>query len=105
LKPGGIVQIEVPSSKHLIAKLIDMYYWMRGSSYVTHLSPMHSPFHLYEFGLNSFVELGKNLGFKIESYRYDIGQISFVPKMLHALLARYMNATDTGMQLTVYLRK
>jgi len=105
LKPGGIVHIEVPSSKHLIAKFIDLYYWMRGSSYVTHLSPMHSPFHLYEFGLKSFEELGKRLGFKIESHRYDIGEICFVPKMLHPLFAKLMKDTDTGMQLTVYLRK
>ena len=34
---------------------------MRGTNYVTNISPMHSPFHLYEFGLKSFEELGKKI--------------------------------------------
>ena len=48
LKPGGIVHIGVPSSNHLIAKLINIYYKLKGTNYVTHISAMHAPFHLYE---------------------------------------------------------
>jgi len=44
LKPDGIIQIEVPSSKHFIAKLFNFYYRVRGTNYVTHISPMHNPF-------------------------------------------------------------
>jgi len=62
LKPGGIVHIEVPSSKHTVAKLINLYFKLRGTNYVSHISPMHSPFHLYEFGLKSFLKsLERNL--------------------------------------------
>ena len=66
---------------------------------------MHCPFHLYEFGLKSFKELGKRIGFKIEKYQYDVAQIEIIPKIFHPFLIRYMEWTKTGMQLTVYLRK
>ena len=105
LKPNGIVQIEVPSSNHLIAKFINLYYRLRGTNYVTNLSPMHSPFHLYEFGLKSFEALADKLNFRIEKSYYDVATIEFVPKILHPVVGKYMEMTDTGMQLTVYLRK
>ncbi|MBS1574068.1 MAG: class I SAM-dependent methyltransferase [Bacteroidetes bacterium] len=105
LKPNGIIQIEVPSSKHFIAKLFNFYYRLRGTNYVTNISPMHTPFHLYEFGLKSFEELGKKQGFKIEHHQYDVCEIWFIPKIFHRLLTKYMQWTKTGMQLTVYLRK
>lgn len=105
LKPNGIIHIEVPSSKYTISKLINLYFWLTGTNYVTHISPMHSPFHLYEFGLKSFEELGKKLGYKIEKHYYEVCEISFVPKAFHPLLRNYMSANNTGMQLMVYLRK
>jgi 2-polyprenyl-3-methyl-5-hydroxy-6-metoxy-1,4-benzoquinol methylase len=105
LKPNGIIQIEVPSSKHFIAKLFNFYYWLRGTNYVTNISPMHSPFHLYEFGLKSFEEHGKKIGYKIERHQYDVCQIFGFPKLFHPILTKYMEWTKTGMQLTVYLRK
>ena len=105
LKPGGIIQIEVPSSKHFIAKIFNFYYKLRGTNYVTHISPMHSPFHLYEFGIKSFEELGTKLGFKIEKKEYYVGDIWFIPKFFHFFLNKYMESSKTGMQLAVYLRK
>jgi SAM-dependent methyltransferase len=105
LKPNGIVQIEVPSSKYFISKLINFYFRLRGTNYVTNISPMHVPFHLYEFGLKSFEELGKRIGFKTEEHYYDVGQIDIIPKIFHPLLIKYMKWTNSGMQLTVYLRK
>ena len=105
LKPGGIIQIEVPSSKHFIAKLVNLYYRLRGTNYVTHISPMHSPFHLYEFGLKSFEELSKKLNISVIKSAYDVCSIPFVPKFLHPIFRYYMEHTNTGMQLTVWLRK
>lgn len=105
LKPNGVIQIEVPSSDHLISKIINLYFKMRGTNYVTNISPMHSPFHLYEFGFKSFEELGKKLNYKIVDYHYDVCSIEHVPKFLHSIFRRYMDLTDTGMQLTVYLKK
>jgi 2-polyprenyl-3-methyl-5-hydroxy-6-metoxy-1,4-benzoquinol methylase len=105
LKPGGVIQIEVPSSKHLIARLMNMYYRLRGTNYVTHLSPMHSPFHMYEFDLKSFEELCKKLNISVVRSKYDVCSIPFVPRFLHPVFRFYMKHTNTGMQLTVWLRK
>ena len=105
LKPDGIIHIEVPSSKWLISKLINSYFWLRGTNYVTNLSPMHVPFHLYEFDLKSFSFLGERLKYNIEKYKYDVYSIQFIPKIFHTILKKYMKWTNTGMQLTVYLRK
>ena len=105
LDKNGVIHIEVPSSNHFIPKLINLYYKFRCSGYVTHLSPMHSPFHLYEFDLESFRYLSKKMGFEIVEYRYDVCSIYYIPKIFHPLLSWYMKTTNTGMQLTVYLRK
>ena len=105
LNKDGIVHIEVPSSRNLIAKIINVYYRLIGTNYVTHLSPMHSPFHLYEFDLDSFKLMSKRLDFEIEYYEFGVGSIYFIPKILHPLVRWYLNKTNTGNVLTVYLRK
>jgi len=105
LNPGGIIQIEVPSSRHFVSKLINLFYRLRGTSYVTNLSPMHNPFHLYEFGLKSFQEAQKKMNFSIVKHHYDVCDINPVPSFLHSPFRKYMEWTDTGLQLTVYLRK
>ena len=105
LKPGGVMHIEVPSSKHLIARIINFYFRMVGTRYVTHISPMHSPFHLYEFDLKSFKELSNRLGCTIAYHEYMVGNIEFVPKFLHLVFRKYMEVTNTGLQLTIWLRK
>ena len=105
LRPNGIIQIEVPSSKHFVSKLINLIYRIRGVNYVTNLSPMHSPFHLYEFGLKSFQELEKKMNFSIVKHHYDVCNIHPIPSLFHFPLRKYMHWTQTGMQLTVYLRK
>ncbi|PWH85327.1 class I SAM-dependent methyltransferase [Brumimicrobium oceani] len=105
LKPNGIIQIEVPSSKWLMPKFMNFYFKLIGTNYVTNLSPMHTPFHLHEFDLKSFTELSNKLNFSIEKHRYEVCSIYYMPKFLHGPLKSYMKATDKGMQLTVYLRK
>ena len=105
LKPNGVIHIEVPSSKHLVPRFINFYNRLRGANYVSNISPMHTPFHMYEFELKSFKELSKKMGFRIERHRFDVCEIVFIPKIFHPLLTRYMKATDTGMQLTVFLKK
>ncbi len=105
LKPNGIIHIEVPSSKHLVGKIFNFYYRLRGTTYVTNLSPMHVPFHMYEFGLDSFKRLGDRLHFNIAHHYTDVCEIMFLPRFIHPLLRKYMEWTGSGMQLTVYLRK
>jgi len=98
LRPGGTIQAEVPSANWLIPRLVNLYFRLRGTNYVTHISPMHAPFHLYEFTLKSFA------GFEIADHWFDVCTIIHVPSMLHPLFRWWMRRTDTGMQLTVFLR-
>jgi SAM-dependent methyltransferase len=105
LKPGGIIQVEVPSSRHLIARLTNLYFRLRGTNYVTNISPMHAPYHFYEFGLRSFELHGQRCGYEVAHHVYGVGEILHFPRIMHAPLRWYMERTRTGMQLTVYLRK
>lgn len=105
LKPGGVIQIEVPSSNHLISKILNFYYRLRGTTYVTNTSPMHSPFHIYEFGLRSFELNGKRSNYEIAHHDFMVCSIYNIPRIFHPILARYMERTDTGLQLSIWLRK
>ena len=105
LKPSGVIYIEVPSSKYLVSKLFNAYYRIIGTNYVTNISPMHDPFHLYEFGQKSFEELGKKLPFRIDTVQYLVCSILLIPKFLHGILKWFMKRTNTGMQLVVWLKK
>lgn len=105
LKPGGVIQIEVPSADWFIPQFMNAYFKLVGTNYVTNLSPMHSPFHLHEFTPKTFQSIQDELGFRIVKQRYAVCDIYFIPKVFHPLLRWYMRKTNTGMQLTVYLRK
>ncbi len=105
LKPGGIIHAEVPSSRWLIAKLINFYYRMAGTNYVTNTSPMHEPFHLYEFELKSFQKLGERIGFRTVEHEYMVCTVRNIPGPLKFIFRKYMEMTDTGLQLTVWLKK
>ena len=105
LKKDGIIHIEVPSSKWLLARLINAYYKMIGTNFVTNLSPMHTPYHLYEFDINTFRKISYSKSVTIDKYYYSVCNIFYFPKFLHPLLSMYMKKTNTGMQLTLYLRK
>lgn len=104
LKPGGLIQIEVPSSHWLTNQLINQYYRLTGTDYVANLSPMHEPFHLYEFGLKSFeIHAGKN-NYTIADYHYIVCD-TFLPSSLDFILKPYMKARNKGMQLSILLQK
>lgn len=105
LKPGGVIYIEVPSSGYLAARLINIFYRLTGTNYVSNLSPMHVPFHLYEFSLKSFTELSAQLGFVIKQHSFFVGRSILVPRILAPVLNRYMKWTKTGMQLEVWISK
>lgn len=105
LKPNGIIHLEVPSSNWLISRMTNFYYKMIGTNFVSNLSPMHSPFHLYEFDINSFKKCSNNLNFTIEKYYHNVCEIYNIPKFFHPILKMYMDKTYTGMQITIYLRK
>ncbi len=104
LKPGGIMCIEVPSSDWLMAKLFDFYYKLRRMDYTTHLSPMHPPFHLYEFSLESFRQHARIHGYSIHSYRFYECE-TFMPRWLDKPLKWWMRRTEGGMDLYIWLKK
>jgi ubiquinone/menaquinone biosynthesis C-methylase UbiE len=104
LKPNGIIHIEVPSADWLISKILNLFYKIRQTDYVSNLSPMHEPYHLYEFGLQSFQEHAKKYGYELALYEYYVCQ-TYMPKIADNFLKPYMQRTNTGMQLCVWLRK
>ena len=105
LKPGGLIHIEVPSSNYLIPKIFNFYFGLGDSNYVNNLSPMHKPFHLYEFGIDSFKRHAKLNNYEIAHQEYYVCDIYFLPRMFHSFLKWYMQRTNKGMQLAVWLRK
>lgn len=104
LKPGGLIHIEVPSAHWFTNHFINRIYRLKGLDYVANLSPMHEPFHLYEFGLTSFQKHAKVNGYQIEDYHYIVCD-TFLPKALDSVLIPYMKRTNKGMQLAVLLKK
>ncbi|MEP7272578.1 MAG: class I SAM-dependent methyltransferase [Acidobacteriota bacterium] len=104
IAPDGLIHIEVPSARWLIARLGNLFYRLSGTDYVVNLSPMHSPYHLYEFELNSFRRHGARFGYEIADHRFYVAQ-TFMPRIISPLVARFMEATKTGMQLEVWLRR
>src|SRR6185436_15711156 len=49
LNPDGVIHVEVPSSKYIFSNILNLYFWLCRTDYVVNISPMHVPFHLYEF--------------------------------------------------------
>ena len=104
LKPNGIIHIEVPSSDWLIGKIINLYYKLKRSDYVGNISPMHEPYHLYEFALQSFKQHAQQHHYEVAFHEYYVCQ-TYMPKIADYILKPYMRWTNTGMQLCVWLRK
>lgn len=104
LKPGGLIYVEVPSSHWLLSRLMRTFYRLTGSNYVINTCPMHSPYHLYEFGLESFVRNGRPGGYRTVFHRYH-PCATYLPGWIAAPMSGLMRHTDTGMQLEVWLRK
>jgi 2-polyprenyl-3-methyl-5-hydroxy-6-metoxy-1,4-benzoquinol methylase len=104
LKPNGLIFIEVPSSRWLVNKIANRYYRLFGSDYVSNLSPMHPPFHLYEFSKKVFELHSLNNSYEIADHRYYVCE-TFLPKILNPILPWFMKKTNTGMELAIWLRK
>ena len=104
LKPGGIIHIEIPSSDWLIGKFINLFYKLSLTDYVGNISPMHPPFHLYEFSLKSFEMHAKKNNYEIIFQEYYVCE-TYMPKAINFFIAPYMKWTNKGMQLCVWLKK
>ena len=105
LAPGGVIQIEVPSSSHLLARFLNLYFRVAGTNFVTHISPMHPPFHLYEFGLKSFLAHGERASYRIVEHDFHQNDVLFIPipRIFHRPISSWMRRKKQGMQLTVWL--
>ena len=104
LRPGGVIQAEVPNADFLVAKLVNVFFRLRGTNFITNTNPMHPPFHIYEFTLNSFEKNGARSGYEVVEHDYMVCTIYHVPKLLHPPLRWWMDRMNSGMQLTVWLR-
>jgi SAM-dependent methyltransferase len=103
LKPGGLLHIEVPSSGYLMSKLARWFYRLTGSDYVVNICPMHAPFHLYEFTAHSFQLHAERNNYQIVHHDYYVCE-SYMPKIVKPLFNAVMRATNSGMQLAVWLK-
>lgn len=105
LKPSGLIVLEVPSGDWLLAKMVNAFFRLRLTSYVTHCSPMHSPFHLYEFTVEAFRHNGMRLGYTIVTADYDVGGETVLPSLFQRVLNPVMRQSSTGLTLSLVLRK
>ncbi len=105
LRPGGVMRVCVPSSNHLVARLANVFFTLRGTNYTVNTSPMHPPYHLYEFGERSFEAHAGRAGYEIVQRRYNVCSVRHFPRILHPLLAWIMARTKTGMEIDLWLRK
>jgi len=101
---NGIMMIEVPSSKWLVSKMINLYYRLIGTDYVTNTSPMHEPYHLYEFSLNSMKANSMIHRYNILECNYLVCS-TYMPKWIDVFIKPFMRFTQTGMEMCVWLRK
>lgn len=104
LKPGGIIQIQVPSSNWLIGKFFNLIYKLTFSDFCANLSPMHTPYHLFEFHLKSFQKHAEIHNYSIVDIEYAVCE-TFLPKFFNPILKPIMKKTKTGMEIYVLLRK
>jgi len=103
-KTGGIIHIEVPSANWLTNKISNLIYKAQGLDYVANISPMHNPFHLYEFTPKAFVKNGFKNNYDIIFSKFHICT-TYLPKFLDTIIKPVMSSTNTGMQLEIWLRK
>ncbi|MBL7843756.1 MAG: class I SAM-dependent methyltransferase [Cyclobacteriaceae bacterium] len=104
LKPGGLVYIGVPSNRIFVQLLANLFYRLRGMDYVSNISPMHAPFHLYEFGKETFEK-------NAQLNNYSIAQVDFwtthdyVFAKPNPVIKIITKLTRTDMNMILWLRK
>jgi ubiquinone/menaquinone biosynthesis C-methylase UbiE len=104
LKPGGIIYLELPSSRWLMSKLFNAYYFIRGTKYVCNLSPLHGNFSMYEFSIRTFEINSLMNNYEVIKHIYYPGNTVF-KGVVNEFFRKIMTLTNTGMQMAVFLRK
>lgn len=100
---GGLLFVEVPSAHWLLGRLLNLAYRAQGLDYVTNLSPMHPPYHLYEFTLEAFAQHSRRAAYEVVEHRF-VPCETFLPAGVETVAAKIMQATNTGMVLQLWLR-
>jgi len=104
LVPGGKIFIEVPNAKWLIGRLYNLYYKLSGTDYVTNLSPMHIPYHLYEYSLKTFQKSALAEKYNIFFYQYwNCYDSKYLLKRF--IVNKLMKWSNSGMELVLILEK
>lgn len=103
-KAGALIHLELPNSNWLSYKIINTLYKLQGLDYTPHLSPMHSPFHLYEFNKKCFQNHYLNDKFKIIFCKI-YPQSTWLPNFFNPILIPIMKYTGTGNVLEIWLEK
>ncbi|MEQ8576667.1 class I SAM-dependent methyltransferase [Fulvivirga sp.] len=104
LKPGGLLYICVPSSNWLRTKLINLFYKITMSGYVTNTSPMHPPFHLHEFSKQSFYEHASKHGYQVELITIFPDKVINIPVVRNVFKA-ITKLFNLGIRMDVWIRK
>jgi SAM-dependent methyltransferase len=106
LRPGGIIYGEVPYRDHLVTRVINAVYKVVAPGFTTSTSPMHSPYHLYEFAPESFVQHGRRSGYSVMQWEIQTtGHVWHFPRALWPLMNGIMRRSNSGIQLHVWLKK
>lgn len=107
LRPDGLMVIEVPSADYLLNRMARWVYRLTGCDFVANLSPMHPPYHLYEFSVKSFYMHCKTGGYQIVATNvipaptYLPTTFRFLDRPLHWLMSR----TRTEMQNEIWISR
>lgn len=104
VRPGGFIHFEVPSASWLVGRMINGYYRLTGSGFVSNLSPMHVPYHLYEFTPRTFAVHGAEHGYEVVHMDHFVCE-TFLPGPLDPLAKAIMARTGTGMQFSFWIKK
>jgi 2-polyprenyl-3-methyl-5-hydroxy-6-metoxy-1,4-benzoquinol methylase len=104
LKPGGLIYIGVPNAYTLNQQLINFMYKLRGMDYVSNISPMHPPFHIYEFTRKAFKKNALINKYSILSLK-GVTYRTYLPKILDPFLMPFIRWTKTDMNLVVWIKK
>jgi SAM-dependent methyltransferase len=104
LKPGGMVYIGVPTNRIFIQLLANLFYKLKGLDYVSNISPMHAPFHLYEFDLRSFKKNSALNNYTIKHVDFWTTQ-DYVFRKPNSVIRKIIKLAKADMNLTIWLRK
>jgi SAM-dependent methyltransferase len=106
LRPGGIIYAEVPFRDHLVTRVVNTLYKLIAPGFTVSTSPMHSPYHLYEFAPESFLHHGARAGYTVlQTEVQTTGHVWHFPRAAWPLMNAIMRRSHTGIQLHVWLRK